>query len=163
VNKWLSILNESSTGKILEPLDIDYKRYADGEAALAWLDASLMIHSKGTALNKSGELIDGIVERILSEGLPIGHLKFFLQSGDWKEKISYTATEHIDTKKSRALPEVNHASLLVNGRVETIPDELKKIFYQAISKLEDLNCHIEVLALDSFQPGYPRPTYRIAE
>jgi G3E family GTPase len=163
VNKWLNVLNDSNTAKISESLDIDYKKYAEGEAALAWLDASIMIHSKGTAINKSVDLIDDIVERILTLRLPIGHLKFFLQSGDWKEKVSYTAKEHINKRHDMNNPAANHASLLVNARVEADPDELKRIFYQAVQKIEDLNCRIDVLKLDSFQPGYPNPTYRFEE
>jgi len=163
VKKWLSILNENNVAKISESLNIDYKKYAQGEAALAWLDASVMIHSKGRALNKCVELVEDIVERILSQRLCIGHLKFFLQGGDWKEKISYTSNERINERHDKDVPAVNHSSLLVNARVETDPDELKKFFYQAIDRLEDFNCHIEVLAVDSFQPGYPKPTFRITE
>ncbi len=162
IKKWLNVINENSSNTTIRSLDIDYKKYADGEAALAWLDACVNIHSKGKAITKSFEVINDIFDAITFKRIPIGHLKFFLQSGDWQQKISYTANDRVDKKDRNNNVAANHAMVLINARVETDPDQLKKIFFQAIRKIESQNCHIEILHLDSFQPGYPKPTYRLS-
>ena len=161
IKQWLDVINEKSSHKIFTSLDIDYKRYAEGEAALAWLDASVAIHSKGKAINKSFDIIEDMFDAITLKGLPIGHLKFFLQSGDWQQKISYTAHDEPDKKNWHNNVAANYATILVNARVETDPDRLKEIFFQAIRKLANQDCHVDILHLDSFQPGYPKPTYRL--
>ena len=163
VQQWLDILNKKNFDKTFRPLDIDYEKYAEGEAALAWLDASVAVHAKGKAINKSVILINDMFDAITFQQLPIGHLKFFLQSGDWQQKISYTTGKHVNKQNGNNKMGGDHANLLVNARVETDPDQLKKIFFQAIKKTEDQNCHIEVLNLASFQPGYPKPTHRFSE
>jgi len=163
VQQWLDLLNKKSQSKIPASLDIDYTKYAKGEAALAWLDASLTIYSKREAIDKSFEIIQDMVDAISSHQLPIGHLKFFLQSGDWQQKISYTSSKNERVENSHVKITANYANLLVNARVETNPDQLKKILFQTIKKVRDINCNIELLDLASFQPGYPKPTYRFFE
>ena len=102
-------------------------------------------------------------DAITFKRLPIGHLKFFLQSGDWQQKISYTATDKPGKKNWNNNVAANHATILVNARVETDPDKLKKIFFETLNKTRELGCHIEMLDFASFRPGFPRPTYRLAK
>jgi G3E family GTPase len=163
VKKWLDIIKKGSLKKPFTSLNIDYEKYAAGEAALTWLDAFVTIHSKQKAIEKSYEFIDSIVNATSARELPIGHLKFFLQSKDLQEKISFTAGKLPDKKNRTANPGTDHATVVVNARVETDPVKLKEIFFQAIRKTENKNCYVEVLNLASFQPGYPRPTYRVVE
>ncbi|MFI5186018.1 MAG: GTP-binding protein [Chitinophagales bacterium] len=162
VLQWLENLNKKNPHVTSRSLDIDYEKYADGEAALAWLDAFITIHSKGRAVQKCFEFINDLSDAISYDHLTIGHLKSFLKSGDWQQKISFTNNERMNKENWNNMI-ADHATVLVNERVETNPDQLKRIFFQAIKKREDLNCHIEINNLDSFQPGYPKPTYRFSE
>jgi len=162
VKKWLDTTKEIDSNKTFTSLAIDYEKYAAGEAALTWLDASVTIHSKETAIKKSYEFIAEMVDAISFKKFPVGHLKFFIQSMGYKEKISYTSGERTDKKDWNPHIMADHATVLVNARVETIPDQLKQIFFQAIKKLENQNCYVEVLNLASFQPGYPKPTFRLS-
>ncbi|MEO6218967.1 MAG: GTP-binding protein [Ginsengibacter sp.] len=163
VKKWLDATKENASNKTFTSLAIDYEKYAAGEAALTWLDASVTIHSKEAAIKRSYEFIDEMADAISFQKLPVGHLKFFIQSVGHQQKISYTSGEHANKKDWNQDIIADHATVLVNARVETNPDQLKQIFFQAIKKLEDKNCYVEVLNLASFQPGYPKPTYRLAE
>lgn len=163
VKKWLDTAKESSSNKTFTSLDINYEKYAAGEAALTWLDASVTIHSKGKAVKRSYAFVDEIFNTISFKKLPVGHLKFFVQSNGHKDKISYTSGKHANKKDWHDDVITDHATVIVNARVEASPDQLKQIFFQAIKKLENQNCFIEVLNLSSFQPGYPKPTYRLSE
>jgi Ni2+-binding GTPase involved in maturation of urease and hydrogenase len=161
VKRWMDIIQAKTPGKYLAPLAIDYDRYGAGEAALAWLDASISIHSKGRAVHKAYEFINDVLAEIYFKKLPVGHLKLFLQSGDWQEKISYTSTHDPTTHILSSKVIADRVSLLVNGRVETDPDRLKKLFYQTIQKIQGQNCFVEIIDVASFQPGYPKPTHRL--
>jgi hypothetical protein len=90
-------------------------------------------------------------------------LKFFLESGQWQKKISYTRghNEKLDTSNSEMI--ADQVRVLVNARVETDPDELKKIFYSTIQKIQDQNCQAKIFELASFRPGYPRPAHRFSD
>jgi G3E family GTPase len=161
IKKWLDIIKESGSPKTLVSLDIDYEKYAAGEAALTWLDASIVIHSKKNAIKKSYQFIDDMANEIFFSHLPVGHVKFFLQSGDLRQKISYTSGDLADKNDWNENTETDQANILVNARVETNPDRLKEIFFKAIRKLESENCYVEVVNIAAFQPGYPKPTYRL--
>jgi G3E family GTPase len=163
VKKWINIIKNKTTGNDSTALSMDYDKYGTGEAALAWLDVSIIIHSKQRAVLKAYEFINDMVDEISFQKFPIGHLKFFLESGAWQRKISYTSVH--DRKSGTPTTEIvaDHVHVLVNARVETAPDRLKKIFYQTIQKTQDRNCHADILEVDSFQPAYPKPTYRLKD
>jgi G3E family GTPase len=160
VKKWMDTTLSKVYDEDLTALEIDYDKYGAGEAALGWLDASVIIHSKQRAIFKAYGFINDMFDEISFQKLSIGHLKFFLESGAWQKKISYTSAHNskLDTN-SEAI--ADHVRVLVNARVETDPNRLKKIFYHAIQKMQDQNCHAEIIEVDSFQPGYPKPTHRM--
>ena len=71
-------------------LDIDYDLYADGEVQLAWLDESMTIVSpQQNAVMIANEIIAQIDHDIKEKKLTIGHLKFFIETPNWKKKIVY--------------------------------------------------------------------------
>jgi hypothetical protein len=125
------------------------------------LDALVTVSSKREAVKRSYEFIEDIAQ-VLFQQLPVGHLKFFLQSGSLQQKISFTSGDNTTTKDRDENIVADHAMVLVNARVETNADHLKEIFYIAIRKLENQGCYVEALNLASFQPGYPKPTYRLS-
>jgi len=163
VKKWMDIIPKTINGKDLSALSIDYDKYGAGEAALAWLDASIIIHSKQRAIDKAYAFINEMVAEISFQKFAIGHLKFFLESGGWQRKISYTSALNLKLDRAPADIIADHVRVLVNARAETDPDRLKKIFYQTIQKIQNQNCHAEISDVASFRPGYPKPTHRMTE
>ena len=163
VKKWTDIIQNNKYGKDLTALAIDYDKYGAGEAALAWLDASVIIHSKERAILKAYEFVNDMLDEISFQKLSIGHLKFFLQSGEWQRKISYTSSKQGSQDELRTEIIADRATVIVNARVETYPRRLKEVFYHSLRKIEDQSSQIEVLKLDAFQPGYPTPTHRLPD
>jgi hypothetical protein len=54
-------------------------------------------------------------------------------------------------------------SILINARVETTPEILQAIIYEAIDEVRiKTKSKIEIQSLAAFKPGLPKPTYRIA-
>ena len=161
IKKWLNTLNEKTNEKATQSLNIDYERYAQGEAALAWLDGSLVIHSKRKAIQMCFEFINSMFDKISFQRLPVGHLKFFLESRDWKQKISYTSNEEKNKNSWNTNVVADRATLLVNARVEASSEQLREIFFRAIKKIERDDTYVELLNVACFQPAYPKPTYKL--
>jgi hypothetical protein len=137
--------------------------YADGEAQLAWLDESMtIISSQKNAVLIAKEIISHIHKDITERELTIGHLKFFIETGSLKKKISITSTLPL----SFYSPEENdtaQAHLLINARVETEPEVLQQIVNGTLKQMvQKHHCNIIVEKWSAFKPGYPKPLHRIS-
>jgi len=148
---------------ILPSLEIDYGIYGAGEALLAWLDQELVIYDPGErAVEVAVALTRRIDERIRECGYPIGHLKFLV---DGKTKISYTvlseAAAGTGAVDAAAAARMESVALLINARVQAEPEVLSRLVAEVVSEVEiGYRCKILTKKTASFQPGFPRPTYR---
>jgi len=162
IEKWMIVL-EQFEPSVRASLDIDYDMYADGEAQLAWLDESMtIISSQKNAVLIAKEIISQIDHDIKEKRLAIGHLKFFIETGSLKKKISITSTLPL----SFYSPEENdtaQAHLLINARVETEPEVLQQIVNGTLKQMvQKHHCNIIVEKWSAFKPGYPKPLHRIS-
>ena len=159
--QWLRALDESSSSNKLSSLDIDYNIYGAGEAKLAWLDQELeIINSTHSASKDAADLIGLIYQKIRENEYPIGHLKFMLNE---KTKISFTSTTQNEIKIELEGHPSSSATLLINARVQTEPDILSKLVAEAIEEIKSRSgCTILLNSVSAFQPGFPKPTHRMA-
>jgi Ni2+-binding GTPase involved in maturation of urease and hydrogenase len=162
VARWIEILNSFVNAGQRRSLNIDYEIYGAGEAKLAWLDKTIKIIDDGNNAHVLAEkMIISLTQQIQSRHLAIGHLKFFVESNEKKEKISITATTMSADIKLADL-KANETTILINARVETDPLVLNKIVEQSLTQLcERYGCNVEQGKWSVFKPGFPRPTHRI--
>jgi Ni2+-binding GTPase involved in maturation of urease and hydrogenase len=154
IARWLTTLDNIPFAATLPSLDIDYNRYGAGEAKLAWLDQELDIHSPS---NKAQAAAMALIQKLSTADYPIGHLKFLL---DGKIKLSFTTTASTDTHYPESAPT---ATLLINARIQTNPDHLSWMVTDAIASIQkEYDCTILTINEHCFQPGFPKPTHRIA-
>lgn len=160
--QWLQTLNATTaTDAALQSLQIDYDIYGAGEAMLAWLDQEIEIYS---ANNTAGEAANAFMQALFTKtkaaNYAIGHLKFLLNG---ESKVSYTSTSSDDMMTYLPEPKAaNTATLLINARVQTSPEQLQALVNDAIEETEiSYDCKIVVASTSAFRPGYPRPTHRI--
>ena len=160
VSDWLAALAGRERASVLSSLQIDYDTYGAGEAMLAWVDEELEVYSNNEkAVEDALALIDAIYKNIQENKLPMGHLKFLM---DEIYKISYTATPEIQLPIE--LKPSSSSKILINARVETWPTFLKELIEGAVKETEHKRrCKIIVRSLSVFQPGYPKPTHRVAD
>lgn len=161
VGRWL-IAVDNFTNHYRNSLDIDYDVYAAGESKLAWLDKNIMIETPlMNAIFVAEKIIGSIADRLQLQHIPIGHLKFFLESEEYKTKISLTRTStsvNLNLKKFDS----KTVRMLINARVETAPAILKNIVDDVLEAAEQtFGCKIIAGKWSAFQPGYPRPAHRI--
>ncbi len=177
---WVDMLTSGEVPLPSAPLDIDYKRYGDGEAQLAWLDEAITFQvSQGQGRAVILTLIEAILGAIQQQEIPVGHLKFYVQSshgtGDRPAqdgKISFPAmpeaamlTAHLDDVAWQAQVPVlpgTQVTLLVNARVETQATALRELIHQAVEHtVKETDATYQESDVAFFHPKFPNPTHRL--
>lgn len=147
-----------------QSLALDYDLYGAGEAALGWFDAEWEINScKNQAVQEAYELINNISLRIQEQNLPIGHIKFLVDDGMKQTKISLVSH---NTRRliPEGEPDTRKIKMLINARVQATPAQVEEVVQNAIEALQrHTGCRLTEIGKAAFQPGYPKPTYRIAD
>ncbi len=164
IQHWVNILFSYERGlSTRSPLQIDYDRYSEGEAELAWLEGEIGIDTTDKSAVKTGvALINRIYAQVLEQGYPIGHLKFLLSDGYRQKKISFTSVERGEYKLNSNDADSDRVVVLINARVQTHPGFLKRIVEDSILESELLKgCRITEGRWSGFKPDYPRPTHRM--
>ena len=161
IANWLDLLNTTIPGK-RKSLAIDYELYGAGEARLAWADKSFTILSKTeNAVFIASHILGKIIDHLQEQRLFIGHLKCFLESAVTSEKISFTTTS-TSAQFQLSMPETIELSVLLNARVQTIPETLAIVVDTAIADAKSqFGCEIRIVKESVFTPAKPVPTYRI--
>ena len=166
VSTWVKSIFEDNQNRGLRPsIQLDYDRYAAGEAEMAWFDAEIGILDHNSNSVETGILfIKNIYDKIAELGYPIGHLKFLLDDGERQEKISFTSNKQPWTRPKYDRIRTDRVVILINARVQTEPTLLREIISNAINELESATgCKFIEGKLSSFKPGYPEPSQRITE
>lgn len=154
---WLDIIDANTQTSQLKSLQIDYDTYAQGEARLAWLDQSMEVSGEN-ALQGTEYLINEIYHKTVAQGYNIGHLKFLI---DGETKVSFT--NNFQAAAQLNIFPKSSVNLLLNMRVESTPEEIQHLIREACRTIESqydykLSLHQEA----AFQPGYPRPIFRMS-
>ena len=146
-------------------IELDYDVYADGEAELGWLNGQVTISAaKPFELDRLLlDLIGRLHDRLGSSNAETAHLKIIgLADGNYavvNAVSSFTAPE-------LSLPSrcsVSKASVVINARVATDPRELEDQVKQEVESVcPAINATFRFDTLQSFRPGRPVPTHRIA-
>jgi G3E family GTPase len=156
VAEWLKVISQQPAKPELRSLDLNYETYASGEAKMGYLDQQLLIRSStGNAMRDALAIIRIFLEKVRSAGVPVGHLKFWLND---THKLSFTATTSSEFPRGNEIENASACSLIVNARLQADPAQLYAMMNGAI---ETTPTDVEVVNSSFFKPGYPRPVYRI--
>jgi hypothetical protein len=148
-------------------LDIDYGRYADGEAQLGWLNATIRF-TANPAIDANALLTAlgaGLQQRLKSAGAEIAHLKMTLEPDPALNGIASLNLVRNDSVPELALTldePVNAGDLIVNIRAETAPETLSAGLQTEIQQLPRgfPGLAWAITNVESFRPGKPQPTHR---
>ncbi|MGC1274826.1 MAG: GTP-binding protein [Planctomycetaceae bacterium] len=147
-------------------LDIDYDVYAEGEAELGWLNASLHVTSDDPF--PLDDLLIGLVEslrqRLRDSGAEPAHLKTI---GLWEGFFGVANLIASDTAPELSLPSrctVTAADVIVNARVACDPAVLEELVRDTVGDVcRKFNAIHDFRETQSFRPGRPVPTHRFVE
>ena len=163
LDDWFKFILESK-GRDSTSLDLDYDRYAEGEALLGWLNATVRVTSSEpfdgnqTLLRLAREIRD----RVAADGSEIAHLKMTLDAEDGAGTLSVVSLVRSDGEpdlRESLLDRVEGGSLIINLRAEADPEVLRAATEKAIASLDGIRSTIE--HLEHFRPARPQPLHRM--
>lgn len=155
-------LDEAMSGKLSGViLDIDYDRYAQAEAALAWLNAEVDI-ACDPPLSPAmllGPLLDLLHRELTDARIQIVHLKALDHTleGSLKAAICANGEEPTVEGALAASPAACH-HLLINLRAVAPPEPVRAMVQQAMKGLPG---QLSGFRLNCFSPAAPKPERRI--
>ena len=155
VVEWLDeiLCGELTTGG--KPLDIDYKRYPQSEARLAWFNCRLVARLD-TPLSPSmfvGPFLDRLCGAITAAGIQIVHLKLMDKCATGYVKVGVCSSHEEPSVEGTldASPALRH-ELLLNVRAGSEPERLRNSIEKEFAGLPG---QIETRLLQCFQPSLP--------
>lgn len=159
VAEWLEkVLTSSDAGKHI--IDLDYNKYAEGEAVLGWLNCSASLSGKGVDWDSFiREFMSELASEFDKNNRTVGHVKAIVETGD--QYIAANQTGGMDTLNFRwSAGFADSAEMTVNARVEMSPGELEEAFLDVLRKTTNGKISAVINRLRCISPGYPNPTYR---
>ena len=162
---WFDLLTET-TQPGLPTMELDYDRYAEGEALLGWLNATVRLQS--AAELDGNELIVELTailqQQVTDLDSEIAHLKLTLSTQSGLEALaSVNVVRHdlVPELGQRLETPIRTGELIINLRAETDPKALEKIVRSSLTSLaKRRNVILAVEDLECFRPGRPTPTFR---
>jgi Ni2+-binding GTPase involved in maturation of urease and hydrogenase len=151
-----------------QTIAVDYDTYAEGEALLGWLNATIQLSSAssfdGNALLR--QFADMVQRRIAAAGGEVAHLKMTLdpESGFGDLATINLVRNDFVPELSQELPEpILDGRLIVNLRAEADPARLEACLHEGVN--EFISADPRMLAtidhVESFRPGRPVPVHRL--
>ncbi|MFQ5494750.1 MAG: GTP-binding protein [Phycisphaerae bacterium] len=149
-------------------LGLDYDQYADGEALLGWLNATVRL-SGGEPFCANELLLDlceGIRRRLCERDCEIAHLKMTFEAEDGSGQLSVVSIVASDAEpdlRESLLDRVGEGTLIVNLRAEADPEALRAVTCSELERcVRSAGLRMELEHLDCFRPARPTPTHRDA-
>ncbi|MDR2745311.1 MAG: hypothetical protein LBB66_09020 [Desulfovibrio sp.] len=165
MEEWLAALrgHARAGGRLAR---VDYDVYAEGEAALGWLNAEARLK----ALAGAGDwrhfcecFMQKLTLAFQEEKACVGHVKVLLWAEGCPQSLTANSVGTGDLFSLRGgLPAgAAEVALLVNARVEMAPDALRRVVLRLLDEAcAALRLEHSILSLNSLSPGRPEPTWR---
>ena len=151
---WLAQIESDQHLLAAEPLALDYGRYGAGEQELAWFDARVRLwaaNPRQTVL----AFMEALAQALGDGQVPVGHVKVLVGG------VKLSLVSAADTDWRKAVPDLAPGAfeMLVNARAETGAEQLREMVRAALRQTGAERLEFEE---ESFHPGFPSPTHRIA-
>ena len=162
----ISILSER-TSRQSKRLEIDYDRYAAGEAELGWLNCTLQVAGQGDPAEKFplDRLLLAYLERtgelLADSDAEVAHFKVMgLAGGRTAVANLVDSTANAELSLASEL-ETASVEIVVNARVATDPALLEQTVRAVAAELsESFSVEVHVSNMQCFRPSRPEPTHR---
>jgi len=162
---WLEIL-ESENQTPREAMAIDYDTYAEGEALLGWLNATidLTVCDEMDAGPFLSSIATEIQHRLQAEDAEVAHLKITLspdRSLAGEVAVVNLVRNDFRPEFGQELEEpIAGGQMILNLRAEADSERLEFIVREALEAVASGECHPVIDHLERFRPGRPEPTHR---
>jgi G3E family GTPase len=163
---WDRVLTAEQTPR--RAMEVDYGVYAEGEARLGWLNATVRLSSTracdGNAVLQ--QLAGDIQRRLGGQGAEVAHLKMTLDAdasiGDLAV-INLVRNDFVPELSQELQDPLRSGQLLVNLRAEAAPEVLRHAVEEALAacRRQHQGLTLQLEHLEHFKPGKPVPTHRM--
>jgi len=150
-------------GAGLHPVEVDYGRYAAGEAALGWLNAVIHLESAeadADFLPPAVALISALHRTLRDSQTEVGHLKLVVQAGDGQRTANLTSVHGEVQVPDHSPLRGTSATLILNARVQAAAEFLASTAREVIAGLAGPGIRATTTEFRCLTPGRPQPTYR---
>jgi len=151
-------------------MDVDYEVYAEGEALLGWLNATVSLsNQKGFDGNQViRDLADTLRRLLVEAGAEVAHLKMTLEPEDAGlgdlAVINLVRNDFVPELSQELSDWLDAGKLIINCRAEGSPDALNAALNAALNEVgkQQPQLFLRLEHLEHFRPGKPQPTHRDA-
>lgn len=172
LDAWFEIVLGES-GNEGRALSIDYDTYADGEALLGWLNATIDVEACEAGRTFDGNqllkrLAEAVQKNLSRHGVEIAHCKMTFSPRDGLGELGVVNLVRSDfvPELGQALPEpVEGGEVIFNLRAEGDPELLRQELSEAMAEVAGNGAEftLKLRHLERFRPGRPNPTHRLTE
>jgi G3E family GTPase len=159
VEEWLKeVMNRTDAGKRI--VEVDYDKYAEGEAVLGWLNSTIELSGESTNWDIfARDLMKDFSHQFDTLKASVGHVKIMLQSGENYLMGNLTGLGNTLNFRGSAGTGAK-AKLTLNARVEMTPDALEQIVRKTLAANTKEPLKSKIVAFRCLSPGRPNPTFR---
>lgn len=150
------------------PPEVDYDTYAEGEARLGWLNATVRLEAAHpVAAEPVLETLARHLQRELA-GAEIAHLKMTLSPHESLHgeiaALSLVRRDFVPELTQRLDAPVRGGELILNARAEADPRALRQALEAALDALPAgfPGLTLRLVHAEQFRPGRPQPTHRLS-
>ncbi len=171
LDPWFGTITSQTGQSSRSPMKVDYDVYADGEALLGWLNATVTLKADDEfdANSYLKRLAGGIQSRLAEQQAEVAHLKMTYSPDDGIAgeiaSINLVRNDNVP-ETGMALDEPSTGGqLIINLRAETDPAALLEAVKDGLSAMVESFFGVTA-TLDHeehFRPGKPEPTHRDGE
>jgi G3E family GTPase len=167
LESWFAML-DSEEQKGQSSMDLDYDLYAEGEALLGWLNATIEIDSeKDFDANETLTLLAQSIQQHLNDhSAEIAHLKMTFNPRCGLNDIAVinlVRNDFVPELSIRLEQQSDSGQVILNLRAEASPDLLASAIEEGLARLgkgmPDLKTRLD--HMEHFRPGRPTPTHRM--
>ena len=162
IDNWLkAVLSKTKSGQKI--IKVDYDRYAEGEAVLGWLNASILLEGSQTNWDETARFIlHDLSKKIEKQHCSVGHLKILLENGS--KYLIGNLTGSAQTISIRGEAGISDkAGIIINARIGVTPEILDKMMKKTLEKVAKNTINMKITAWKCISPGYPKPTFRYSK
>ncbi|MES1243070.1 MAG: GTP-binding protein [Acidobacteriota bacterium] len=162
LDAWLDVvMTRSDAGRLIP--EVDYDVYAEGEAVLGWLNATLELRGEPTDwTGLAEEILREMGRRCDSLEVPIGHVKLLIETGDGflAGNLTGLTTYRDDFGIRGSAGRSSEARLTLNARVQMTPEALEDMVREVLASACRGRITATPVAWRCLSPGRPTPTHR---
>ena len=165
VDDWFEAIDSTAPGS-RTAMEVDYEIYAEGEALLGWLNATVQLaHPDGFESESVLHILASSIQDRLG-GAEIAHLKMTLSPDNGLGDVAVmnlVRSDFVPELGLRLEAPVSSGQLILNLRAEAAPETLRDAVRDTVDEI-GADCPGLTARLDHlefFRPGKPQPTHRL--